>query len=77
MLKIFKGEIVGINDTKLPSVVSDVQIKCIKFTRYSHNISKTVRPHAFKKNPKQPNHKKLHSKQINNYQCNVSKPIQI
>lgn len=47
MLKMFKGELVGINDIKLPSIFSDVQIKCSKFTsRYSHNTSKTVRPYA-------------------------------
>lgn len=50
MLKIFKDILVGINDTKQPSVVSGVQIKCSKFTsRYSHNTHKTVRLHAVKK----------------------------
>lgn len=57
MLKIFKDILVGINDTKQPSVVSGVQIKCSKFTsRYSHNTHKTVRLHAVKK-------KKIQNKQ--------------
>lgn len=74
MLKIFKDILVGINDTKQPSVVSGVQIKCSKFTsRYSHNTHKTVRLHAVKKKIQN----KLHSKQINNSQCSVSKSIQI